>query len=135
MMDLFQQHWDMLIGRPYGPLAARLVIQPIVAAIFGVRAGLADARACRRPYGWLVVTRDGHRHTLLREGWLDIRRLLFAALIIDLIYELIEFRWVYPGQALIVAAALALPSYALVRGLTNRLARRWRDANQPTTAV
>ena len=30
-----------------------------------------------------------------------------AAVIIDLIYEIYLFRWIYPGQALIVAAILA----------------------------
>jgi hypothetical protein len=81
---------------------------------------------------------DMLRHALLWEGWLDIRRVFFAALIIDVcivICELIEFRWIYPGQALIIAAVLAVPSYALIRSLTNRLARRWHDANRPTAAV
>jgi hypothetical protein len=135
MPDYLQQHWDMLISRPYGPLAARLIIQPLVAAIFGVRAGLVDARARRSPYGWLVITGEDHRRALLRGGWLDIRRVFFAAFLVDVIYELIELHWIYPGQAIIVAAAVALPSYALVRSWTNRLTRRSRDSNPTTTAV
>jgi hypothetical protein len=51
-----------------------------------------------------------------------------AAVIIDLIYEVIELRWIYPGQALIVAAVLALPSYLVIRGLANRIARLWLPA-------
>jgi hypothetical protein len=135
MTAYFQQHWDMLIGRPYGPLAVRLIIQPIVASIFGIRAGLSDARTHRRPYGWRVITRKDRRRALLYEGWRHIRVVFFAALAADLVYQLIEFRWVYPGQAPVVSAALALPSYPPIRSLTNRLASRWRNADRPPTAA
>src|SRR5690348_6901380 len=47
---------EMLVGRLQGPLTLRLVIQPVMAAIFAVRAGLKDAREGRRPYLWKVVT-------------------------------------------------------------------------------
>jgi hypothetical protein len=47
--------------------------------------------------------------------------------IIDVIYELIVFRWIYPGQAPIVAATLALPFYFLSRELANRLTRFWLE--------
>jgi tryptophan-rich sensory protein len=46
--------------------------------------------------------------------------LFLVALLIDVIYEIIVFRWVSPVQALIVSIVLALPPYVLVRGLTNR---------------
>lgn len=48
-----------------------------------------------------------------------------GAVIVDLIYEIYVFRWIYPGQALIVAAIVAFLSYVLIRGLANRIARRW----------
>jgi hypothetical protein len=41
------------------------------------------------------------------------------------IYELIVYRWVYPGQALIVAVVLAIIPYLLVRGPVTRVARRF----------
>jgi hypothetical protein len=62
---------------------------------------------------------------LLLEGWGDVGRLFLVAVGIDVIYEIIVFRWVYPGQALIVATVLALPPYFLIRGLTNRFVT-WR---------
>ena len=42
-----------------------------------------------------------------------------------MIYEMYVFRWVYPGQALIVAAIVAFPSYVIMRGLANRISRPW----------
>jgi len=44
-------------------------------------------------------------------------------------------RWIYPGQALLVAAALALPAYVLARGLTNRLASRGSNAHRRPTGT
>jgi hypothetical protein len=113
----------MLLGRVDGPLAFRLMMQPAMAALLAIRAGLRDARAGRPAYGWTVTTDPVQRPDLIREGWRDIWKLFTAAIIVDLIYEIIMFRWIYPGQALIVAAVLALPSYFVIRGLANRTAR------------
>ena len=125
MEELLMRGWDMLIGREYGPLAFRIIIQPAVATILAIRDGLRDARSGRPAYGWSVVTDSAHRTELLRQGWNHVSRVFAAAVAIDLIYEFIVFRWIYPGQALIVAATLALPPYFLIRGLANRLARWW----------
>ena len=125
MEELLPRVWDMLIGREHGPLAFRIVIQPIAAAFLAIRAGLQDARTGRSAYGWTVTTDSVHRRELIRQGWRDVGRLFAAAVIIDLIYEIVVFRWIYPGQALIVATTLALPPYFLIRGLANRLARWW----------
>lgn len=102
----------------------RLIVQPLVAAFFGVHAGLRDARQRRHIYGWhLFTTRLGNRGQLIRDGWRDIGKLFIAAIVIDVIYQLYVLRWLHPGQALIVATVLALPAYIVFRGLTNRMAR------------
>jgi hypothetical protein len=54
----------------------------------------------------------------------DIGKLFLAAIAIDLIYQVYVLRWFHPGQALIVAIILAFPAYIVLRGLTNRIARR-----------
>jgi len=112
------------MGRVTGPLTFRLLVQPSVAAFFGLRAGLRDARKGKPVFFWhLFTTKLGNRRQLIRGGWKDIEKLFIAAIVIDVIYEIYVFHWVYPGQVLIVAAILALPSYLVVRGLTNRIAR------------
>jgi hypothetical protein len=125
--DLVSREWGMLIGREH-----RIVIQPIVAAFLAIRSGVRDARAGRPAYGWTVVTTtdSAHRRELIRKGCADVGRLFVAAVVIDLVYEIIVFRWIYPGQALIIAATLALPTYFLLRGLTNRLARWWLNSEE-----
>ena len=54
--DMIARIWTNLIGRIGGPLTFRLIVQPAVAAIFAIRAGLRDAREGRAPYGWAVLT-------------------------------------------------------------------------------
>jgi hypothetical protein len=56
----------------------------------------------------------------------DVGKVFVAALVIDLIYEIVVFRWIYPGQALIVAVVLAMLPYPLIRGLLNRKMQLWR---------
>ena len=124
MGELISGHLQDLIGRVSGPLTFRLIIQPLVAAYFGLRAGLRDAREGRPAFGWhLFTTKLGNRRELIRDGWKDIGKLFIAAVVIDVVYEIYVFRWIYPGQALIVATILAVPSYIFIRGLTNRITR------------
>jgi hypothetical protein len=134
MSNFRAQAYNMLISRHYGPLSFRLIMQPLVAAAFGIRAGMTDAHAARPAYGWTIVTRADGRWHLLLEGWSHVKGLFFAAVVIDVAYQVIVFRWVYPLQALIVAAILAFPSYFLIRGLTNRVVRRCsRSSDLPSS--
>lgn len=131
MDELLTRTWDMLIGREHGPLAFRLILQPIVGALLAIRAGVKDAKAGRPPHGWAIATDPVHRRELLRESWHDVARLFIAAVIIDMIYEVIVFQWIYPGQALIMALIVALPSYLLVRGPADRIAQLWLRSKKP----
>jgi hypothetical protein len=43
----------------------------------------------------------------------------------DVIYQAVEFKTFYPGEAAIIAVLLAFVPYLLFRGLFARLARLW----------
>jgi hypothetical protein len=125
MGEFLSQHVQHLIGRFSGPLNFRLLIQPLVAAFLGFRAGLRDAREGLPPFGWeLLTTRRKNRSQLVQGAWRNIGRLFIAAIIIDVVSEIYVLHWVYPLQALIVATVLAVPTYVAGRGWTNRIARR-----------
>jgi hypothetical protein len=112
--------WDELVSRDSGPLHFRLILQPIVAAVLAVRAGIRDARQDRPAFFWAFV-RKPHRPTLLLGAlWKDVGQLFLIGIVLDLIYQLIVFHTIRPGQSLIVAIVLAILPYLLVRGLTNR---------------
>ncbi len=127
--QLIARFWENLIGRVGGPLTFRLMLQPIMAAILAVRAGLKDAREGNPPYSWAILTDPVARGKLLREGWQAVAKVFVVAVIMDIIYQVIVHQWFYPLETLIVGAILALLPYLLVRGPVNRIARRLRRGN------
>jgi hypothetical protein len=125
MDDLLARMGQNFFGRIDGPLAMRLVVQPIMAAFFAFRDGIRDARQARPPYGWSLLAEPEHRSHRMRDGWLSIRKVFCAALVVDVVYQVIELRWIFIGEALVMAEALALVPYVLARGPANRIARLW----------
>jgi len=124
MEDLLTRIFENLIDRVSGPMKFRLILQPLMAIIFAVRSGLKDAKGGRPAYFWALFTDSAHRRDMVRDGWKSVGRVFILAIVIDVIYQLIVFRWVYPVEALLVAAILAFIPYLLIRGLVNRIARR-----------
>lgn len=118
-----------LAGRLHGPLTLRFLLQPVVAIFLAARSGLRDAHNGRPPYFWALIYDPDHRRDMLRDGWKDVGKVFLIAIALDVIYQLIVLRWVYPTQTLIVASALALVPYLLFRGLITRLARVFRGAS------
>ena len=126
VQEFFARVGEMLIGRVDGPFNFRVLVQPTVAAILAIRAGLRDARDNRPPFlFWAIFTNPRARHDLPRQGWKDVGKVFIVAIVLDVTYELIVYRWVYPGQALIVAAVLAFIPYLVIRGPVTRIARRF----------
>ena len=130
MEELLTRVWEHLGGRVGGPLSLRLFIQPTVALILAIRAGLKDSRQGRLPYFWSIIFGGAHRKDLLQEGWKDVGKLFVMACVLDVAYQLIVARWIYPLETLIVAIVLAILPYVIFRGLVGRLARRWTRRQQ-----
>lgn len=126
--EFLARHWEMLIGRIQGPLTLRLIMQPLVAVIIAIRVGVRDAREGRTPYlFWpFFFTDTTRRAELIRLACADIGKVFIVAFTLDVVYEVIVYRWVHPGQALVVATVLAIIPYLLVRGPFARILRRVR---------
>ncbi len=112
-----------LADRVSGPMKFRLVLQPMMAAVFAIVSGLRDAKLGEPPYFWSLATEPSRRIEMLRDGWKSIGKLFVVALALDVIYQLIVRHSVYPGEVLIVAILLAIVPYLILRGLVTRLAR------------
>jgi hypothetical protein len=119
-----------LHDRVGGPMSLRLILQPTIAALFAIRAGLQDARTGRPPYFRAILTDPMHRGDLLREGWKAITKVFVMAVVIDAIYQFVQLGWFYPGEALTVAFTLACIPYLLIRGPVGRLARLSRQRSR-----
>ena len=131
MEELIARMLGHLHDRVGGPMSLRLVLQPTMAAFFAIRAGLQDARMDRPAYFWALLTEPTHRRDMLREGWKAVAKVSAMAVIIDAIYQIVQLRWLYPGEALIVAVILAFVPYLLIRGPAGRIARWWRQRSSP----
>ena len=130
IQEILTRFWDQLIAQPHGPLAFRLVLQPLMATILAVIDGVKDARAGRPLYTWALLTDPAHRASYLREGLKRVSRVIVFALVMDAIYQFIVLRRFYPGEALVTAFVVAVLPYLLIRGPIARIVRRWnrRDA-------
>jgi hypothetical protein len=128
--DAFTRGWDHILGRLGGPLSFRFLIQPAVSALIGIIAGIRDAQAGRPAYILAIFTDAAHRSERLRECWGAVWKVFVVAVILDVVYEVIVFKTVYPGETLIVAVVLAVIPYVVVRGPVNRIACFWRRPNR-----
>ena len=127
IQEILTRFWEQLIAQPSGPLAFRLVLQPIMASILAFRDGLKDAREGRPLYTWTLLTDSEHRASYLREGLKRVIRVIIFALVMDAVYQFIVLRWFYPGEALVTAFLVAVFPYLLIRGPAARLARRFNQ--------
>jgi hypothetical protein len=128
MHEIFARVWQNLYARVTGPMNLRLIIQPAVATILAIRAGLQDARHNRAPFLWAVFQNPAHRRELLRQGWKDVGKVFLVATILDVVYQLIVHRGVYTLELLITAVTLAIIPYVLLRGPISRIAKMVFDA-------
>ena len=130
MEELFTRIWEDLGGRIGGPLSFRLLLQPAIATVLAVRAGLQDAKAGRPAYFWAILTDPAHRREQLADGWKAVAKVFVMAVVIDAIYQVVVLRWIYPFEALLVAFLLACVPYLLIRGPVNRIARTQRNVKR-----
>ena len=120
--------WSDILARPGGPMTFRFILQPAMAAIAALRDGVKDARLGRTPYFWGIVRgvrSVGGRRGRLWEGIVSTARILILGVVMDVIYQWLEFKTFYPGQAAVIAILLAFVPYLLLRGPFERLARHW----------
>ena len=129
ILDLLFRKGENLLGRAGGPLHFRLFVMPTVVTLLALRADWQDAREGRPAFLGAFITDPVERLRLFRIALRDIGRVFVVAVVLDTAYQLVVFRWVYPGEALVVAVACAIVPYVLVRGPIAKIARllyrRW----------
>jgi hypothetical protein len=118
-----RQFLEELPQRFIGPGRLRFILQPVLAILLGVRGGLADARAGNPPYLFGLLFHAGRRRELMQSGVVAISTLLAMGIILDVVFQLVLYRAVHPGAALLVGPILICVPYSLSRALTTRLAR------------
>jgi hypothetical protein len=127
MDDIWLRITEHLSDRVSGPMKFRLLLQPVMASIFAIVAGLQDARAGKPPYFWGLFTIKAERVAMIKDGWKSVGKVFLLALALDVVYQFIVARFVYPGEALLVAFVLAIVPYLILRGLVNRMVSNARQ--------
>ena len=123
---------DQLLGRFSGPLNFRLVVMPTVVTVLALRAFWKDLRDGRPAFLGIWIQDPVERNRVFRSALKDVGRIFIVAVVLDVTYQLMVFRWVYPGMVLVVAVLCAIVPYVLVRGplylLVHFLLRKARGA-------
>jgi hypothetical protein len=116
-----RQFLEELPRRFTGSGRLRFILQPTVAIVLGIRGGLADAKAGNVPYLFGLILGAGRRRELLRSGVAAIRNLVALGIMMDIVFQLVLYRSVHPGAALVVGSILICLPYAVSRALTTRV--------------
>jgi hypothetical protein len=110
--------------RHEGPMSFRLYLQPVMSLIYAIIAGVKDAKAGKEPFlinGLILGKAKRSRKDLLRELWKDIGKVFILAVIMEVIFEIIEFKTVHPLEVLRVSFFLAIVPYLIFRGIVDRI--------------
>ena len=126
-LEMVARGFGQLIDRLRGPLNFRLVVMPTVVTVLALRAAWKDFREGRPAFLGVLIKDPVERSRLFRSALKDIGKIFIVAIVLDTVYQVMVFRFVYPVQVLIVAVVCAVVPYVLVRGpiaLTARLLYR-----------
>lgn len=118
--------WEGVVQGLSGKGQFRLILQPTMAFILGVRLGIADAKEGKGPFLFrLFTTRYGHWE-LFKRSLSDAAMPLILALLMDGLLQYLTLHRVRPMQAVVVGALLVWLPFTITRGLTNRI---WKHAH------
>jgi hypothetical protein len=115
LQQALSQGWDDLLSRWGGPMSFRILLQPGLAMLFALRAGLRDAREGGPPFLIALIGSRKHRPALMRQLWQDVKSVFLLAVVFDVIYQSMNDRF-NVLEMLITATVLAVIPYMLARG-------------------
>jgi hypothetical protein len=121
-----RQFLEELPQRFTGAGRFRFILQPITASFLGIRGGLADAKTRNPAYLFNLLRHATRRKELVRSGAAALSTLLAMGIIMDVVFQLVLYRAVHPGAALLIGPIFICLPYALSRTLTASLARGLR---------
>ena len=123
--DMIVRGWENFLARPSGNLNLRFILQPAVASVLALRAGVEDARQGRPAYLWAAITSAQYRWQLIHGGWKDTRTPFLVAALLDAIYQVITHEGIFLLELIFTATVLALVPYFILRGPLNLVARQF----------
>ncbi|HSE68397.1 MAG TPA: hypothetical protein VLB12_15515 [Gemmatimonadales bacterium] len=126
--------WHDLAERPGGPMTFRFILQPIMASIAAIHAGIQDARIGRPGFFWSILHDPERRKRRIGEALRATGQIILLGIVMDTIYQLRVLKTFYPAEAALIAVLLAVVPYFLMRGIAQQIAKRWLSRSTPTRA-
>lgn len=124
MEDLINTYLEAIGVRHSGPMSFRLILQPVMSLIYAVIAGVRDAKTGRHHFitqGLILGKTKRTRKELLQELWKDVGKVFILAAVMEIIFEIIEFKTVHPFVVIKVSFFLAILPYLIFRGTVARI--------------
>ena len=125
MEDFLIRFFENIVGRLEGPMNLRIIFQPIMATIFACIGGWSDAKNDDPIYFWSIFQRKTTFREVRKIAWKGVGRVFIAAMILDVIYQIIVLKWVYPGETITVATILVFVPYLIIRGPVSLLFKKF----------
>ena len=120
--------WHQIVHDLSGKGEFRLILQPAMAIILGIRLGRLDALEGRPPFGWRLFTTKHQRWSLFKQSLSDAMFPLLLAFVLDAILQYLTSHHVRIWQAVVVGTILVWLPFIAARGFTNRIWRRVHHA-------
>src|SRR5438270_675956 len=132
-MSFFSGIVDELVARiTSGPMQFRLIIQPTMAIILGIRDGLADAKAGSPPFLWGLLFNRKDLKPSVQGALRRLRVPVVIATLADATVQYLMFHHIRPLTAVIVGVLLMGVPYCAARGISNRIRSRYQAAQLKT---
>ena len=132
--EVRQRFWHDLAERPGGPMTFRFILQPIMASIAAIHAGIQDARIGRPGFFWSILHDPERRKRRIREALRATGQIILLGIVMDTIYQIQVLKTFYPVEAALIAVLLAVVPYFLMRGIAQQIAKWWLSRSTPTRA-
>ena len=97
--EVRQRFWHDLAERPGGPMTFRFILQPIIASIAAIHAGIQDARVGRPGFLWSILHDPDRRKRRLREALTATGQIILLGIVMDTIYQIQVLKTFYPAEA------------------------------------
>jgi hypothetical protein len=124
-LEVHHRFWDNMFARFGGPMTFRFFLQPTMAGIAALHAGIRDAREGHKSFFWSVLLDPTQQAGRLREGLIATARIVLLGISMDAIYQFKVLNTFYPAEAVVIAILLAVVPYFVFRWIVEQVAGRW----------
>jgi len=115
--------WEGIVDVASGRGQLRLILQPTIAILVGIKMGIADAKLGNDPFIKRLTRAGKDRAALAKEAALEVIVPFCIAIVLDGILQYLMLGRVRPFAALVMGAILIWIPFSISRSFTNRIYR------------